>query len=357
MAGRFESKSLSSIIALRAGHPFSSGRLLRVLLWILFPIILWWALKDVPPIQVIESLVRLNLPSIAGLILLNGFILILFSSRWWVILYALGYPRAYFRLVLYRLVAFSVSYFTPGQQFGGEPLQMLLLKKREKVPSTSAVASVALDKVFELLANFAFLLIGVLTIILTSTLRNKTSPMLLLIPAGLLTIPLGYLFALNLGLRPFSTLLFILAKRFGSNRWLWTISQALDSAEKETASFYREKPAAIAVSVSLSILIWLLIVIEFHLALRWLNAPLTLPQTVFALTAARLAFLLPLPGGLGTLEASQVLVMERLGIDPAIGVSLSLLIRARDVILAGCGLLVGSLLSREVLELKSRLTD
>jgi uncharacterized protein (TIRG00374 family) len=223
---------------------------------------------------------------------------------------------------------------------------MFLLKEREEVPSTSAVASVTIDKLFELLANFIFLLIGMLTMLLTGILEDRPSPMVLLLPAGLLIFPLGYLLALRRGFRPFSILFFILAERFEVSSQIRTIAQELDSAEMEIAGFYREKPAALAISGSLSILIWLMMVFEFHLALQWLGAPMTLAHTVIALTASRLAFLLPLPGGLGTLEASQVLVMEMLGIDPAIGISLSLVIRARDVSIAGFGLMLGALLTR-----------
>jgi hypothetical protein len=45
---------------------------------------------------------------------------------------------------------------------------------------------------------------------------------------------------------------------------------------------------------------------------------------------------------LGTLEASQLLAFAAIGLNPAIGVSLSLLIRARDVLLGGLGLWWGS---------------
>lgn len=353
MTGVLESKSLLPSSKISVSRAFPSGRILRILLWVLIPIVLWWAIKDVPLSQITEKLAYLSFPKIIGLFVLNGLIITLFSSRWWVILRAQGYPRLYSRLVLYRLAAFSMSYFTPGPQFGGEPLQVFLLKKREKVPFASAVASVTLDKLFELLANFTFLLIGMATVILAGVLEAKPSPMLLSLPAGLLIIPLGYLIALGLGFRPASTLFSALAKRFETSSRLREISLALDSAEMEIAGFYREKPAALVLSGSLSILIWLIMVYEFHLALRWLGAPLTLPQTVTALTASRLAFLLPLPSGLGTLEASQVLVMERLGINPAIGISLSLVIRARDLVFAGIGLLFGILLTRWDPELKS----
>jgi uncharacterized membrane protein YbhN (UPF0104 family) len=67
---------------------------------------------------------------------------------------------------------------------------------------------------------------------------------------------------------------------------------------------------------------------------------------LIALTAVRIAFLLPMPAGLGMLEAGQVLAMGLIGVNPALGVSLSLLIRIRDVIFGGLGLWLGGVLSR-----------
>ena len=82
---------------------------------------------------------------------------------------------------------------------------------------------------------------------------------------------------------------------------------------------------------------------------RAVPVPLTavpVPQSVVVLPAARVAFLLPVPAGLGALEAGQVLAMQALGINPAVGIGLSLLIRSRDIIFGGLGLWWGGLQSR-----------
>jgi uncharacterized membrane protein YbhN (UPF0104 family) len=90
--------------------------------------------------------------------------------------------------------------------------------------------------------------------------------------------------------------------------------------------------------MGISILSWIAIIGEYWLALHFLGQSVTLAQTISALVAARFAMLLPMPGGLGTLEASQVLALGALGLNPAAGISLSLLIRIRDLSLSGLGL-------------------
>jgi uncharacterized membrane protein YbhN (UPF0104 family) len=112
-------------------------------------------------------------------------------------------------------------------------------------------------------------------------------------------------------------------------------------AEEQAAAFCRARPDIVLAALGVSLGAWVLIVVEYVVLLRLLGLTLSLPQALAALTAARIAFLMPAPGGLGTLEASQALAMQALGIDPAYGIAAGLVIRGRDVLFAGTGLLLG----------------
>jgi hypothetical protein len=84
-------------------------------------------------------------------------------------------------------------------------------------------------------------------------------------------------------------------------------------------------------------------VYEYTYMLSCLRADLDFQQALASLTVVRLSFLMPLPAGLGTLEASQVLAVSAFGQPAALGISLSLLMRARDLLLGGLGLLLAGL--------------
>jgi uncharacterized membrane protein YbhN (UPF0104 family) len=127
------------------------------------------------------------------------------------------------------------------------------------------------------------------------------------------------------------------------------IARAASESEGQIAAFLRGHPAGFVRVVLLAGLTWCAMIFEFWLALRFLGIPAGLVETIAAQTAARLAFLLPLPAGLGALEASQVLAMRMLGIDPALGIALSLVIRARDVFFGLLGLWVGGYAYRSFL--------
>jgi len=269
-----------------------------------------------------------------------------FSSRWWLILRGQGHRRSYRSLVGYRLAGFGITYFTPGPQLGGEPLQVYLLTHRENVPITSAVASVTLDKLLELLSSFTFLIIGVATILASGILGKESNYLLLLLPIGLLFLPAGYLLSLWKGRQPATKLIRWLADRFPGSQRLARLPASMQAAEKEAGRFFQDHPGTILAALFISLLIWVLVVLEFGLALRFLGLHLTLPEVIILLTAARLAFLLPIPAGIGTLETGQMLAMGLIGASPAIGLSLSLLIRVRDTALGSLGLWLGGLLTR-----------
>ena len=112
------------------------------------------------------------------------------------------------------------------------------------------------------------------------------------------------------------------------------------------SGFCRQNVRALLAGAGLSVGIWALMVFEFSLMLQFLGVQFNLVQILIALTAARIAFLLPFPAGLGALEAGQVIAMGLIGVSPAIGVSLSLLIRARDVLFGGVGLWLGGFYNR-----------
>ena len=239
-----------------------------------------------------------------------------------------------------------MTYFTPGPQFGGEPLQVRLLQKRQNIPTTTAVASVTLDKLIELLINFSFLLVGVVVVLFSGVLTGGSQIELLFLPLGLLVLPSGYLLALWRDRGPVSWMSAKLAGRFVGSPRLKNIDLVVRTAESQVAEFCRENPRALLAAALLTVLLWGLMVFEFSLMLRFLGVQVSLMKVLIALTAVRIAFLLPLPAGLGMLEAGQVLAMGLIGVNPAIGVSLSLLIRLRDITLGGLGLWLGGVLSR-----------
>jgi uncharacterized protein (TIRG00374 family) len=324
-----------------AGQPGTFDRIATLikkgrLAWLLLPVLLWWSLKDVPFQAVRQSLGQLQEWQVAVLFGLNLLIFLLISGCWWLILQSNGHRMPFWRLTAYRLAGFALSYFTPGPQVGGEPLQVLLLTRRHQIPSAAAISSVFMDKLIELLSNFAFLVLGLL-VISAAGLAAGSIPIWVLPLVSLLSMA-AHLALLWQGKTRFTWLAHRLAQKFPHHRMVQSIKAAIQPVEAEMLSICHSSRGFILKVLSASLLVGLGLLGEFALMLWFVGLPLNLAQVILALTLARLAFLVPLPGGLGALEASQVLSMKLLGFSPALGISLCLIIRARDLILGGTGL-------------------
>lgn len=328
------------------GRPQSLRKPWWLLFWFALPLVLWLSFRSVSASEIWIILKNLSIGSILVLFALNIIVLVSFSSRWWLILRAQGFRISYFSLVSYRLAGFGITYFTPGPQLGGEPLQVYLLTRRNKLPSSVAMASITLDKMLELLVNFTFLLVGVITILISGVLGEGLNYLFLLLPVGLLLLPAGYLLLLWRGEQPVTKLFRMLGRRFPGSLRLsrWPVS--LQAVEEDVGLFFHKHPGTVLVAIIISLLIWILMLVEFGLAVRFLGLRLSLSEVIILLTAARLAFLMPIPAGIGTLEAGQMLVMGMIGSSPLIGFSLSLLIHIRDAILGGFGLIWAGWLTR-----------
>ena len=79
---------------------------------------------------------------------------------------------------------------------------------------------------------------------------------------------------------------------------------------------------------------------EYALITSFLRVGLPFWQTLTAWTAGWLSFLVPLPGGLGALEASQGYALGFFGISAASAISVTLVLRGADLLIGGFGLLL-----------------
>lgn len=303
-----------------------------IILWVLLLIVgvglFVWSLRAAPLREIASVLAQLQAWQIFLILLVNSGIIFLFALRWWLILRQQGYRLSYAAVTGYRLAGFALSFFTPGQHFGGEPLQVLLLRQNHKVPGSTALTGVALDKAIELFSNFLVLTIGLLLLFGSGFLNGLGINQVLFLSIPILILPALYLFFTGKGARPLSRLIARLKGR---------LADGLKQTEKQLGELVRTHPRLLLQGLGVSALVWAVLFFEFWLMLRFLGLDLDSTQLLSVVIAGRVALLSPTPGALGALEASQVLVMQAIGFDPAYGLSLSLLIRARDIFFALIG--------------------
>ncbi|MBK9926184.1 MAG: flippase-like domain-containing protein [Anaerolineales bacterium] len=306
----------------------------RALIAIILVVLLYFALRNAPLIEIWNTLRQLQFWQIATLIIINVLIYALITLRWWIIVRAESKAISYLPLIAVRLAVFGVSYFTLGPQVGGEPLQVLYLQRKYGITYTRATASVLMDKLLEFLANFFLLALGMTAIFQAGFIsRNGSSSLVSL--SGLVILfllPPIHIILMMRGIYPLSAIL----RKISNNRFVRFVA----ASERMAGTFCRRHFSALLSATAISILAAVGMVSEYFLITSFLHIDLSLSQTIAAWTAGWLAFLVPLPGGLGALEASQVVALGTFGVAAASAISVTFLIRGRDLLLGGIGLLL-----------------
>ncbi len=320
--------------------------LTRIVLILSLSFLFYFALRNAPLAEILKTLRSLHSWQIVVLVGLNGLIYLLVSARWWLIVHAENKNIRYFPLIGVRISVFGVSYFTIGPQIGGEPLQVLYLQRNYGMTYTRATASVVMDKLLEFLANFFLLAFGLTSILQAGMLSTGTGlPLIGLIGlAGLVLWPPVHLVLLYNRRYPLSTLLHSLP---GTSQHGKSV-RFTRACEHLAGQFCQRHPRALFAAILVSLLASAGAVSEYVLITSFLNIALPFWQTAAAWTAGWLSFLAPLPGGLGALEASQVFAFGLFGISAASALSVTLVMRGRDLLIGGLGLLLAGNAARSI---------
>ena len=304
--------------------------------------LLYFALRNAPLNEIWETLRKLQGWQILILLGLNVIIYVLITLRWWLIVRAEKRDVSFLPLLATRVAVFGVSYFTLGPQVGGEPLQVLYLQRNYGMTYTRATSTVVMDKLLEFLANFLLLGFG-LTAIIQAGIFSANGNGSILSLSGLvllLLFPPVHILLLYRRKYPVSAVM----RKFSNNKFVRFVA----ASERMAGAFCRRHLGSLVAAIFVSVFAALGMVTEFFCITLFLGIDLSFWQTIAAWTAGWLAFLVPLPGGLGALEASQVFALGAFGISAVSAIGVTLLIRARDLLIGGIGLLIAGQANRRL---------
>lgn len=312
--------------------------LFRILLFVIISLLLWWVLKNAPLPEIWAAIRSLQAWEIAVLLAANIVLYVLVTLRWWIIARADARHIPYLPLLAVRVAVFAVSYFTLGPQVGGEPLQILFLQRKYRLTFTRATASVLMDKLLEFLVDFILLGVGLIAIFRAGALAETKSVfswelvglvLLMLWPP----VHIGLLYHRRYPLTALVRSIPFIKKNAKAPRFL-------RAAEWLAGNFCRRHLPNLLAALGVSLLAGAGMVGEYALMASFLGIHLPFWKTVAAWAAGWLSFIVPLPGGLGALEASQIFILSRFGIGNAVAISLILLMRGRDLLIGGLGLFI-----------------
>lgn len=302
--------------------------------------VLWLTFRTIPLSEIRRILALVEAWQIAVVLMINIVFHALMGMRWWLLTRREVPGVRLLDMVFVRLGAFGVSYLTPGPQLGGEPLQILYLRRQHKASYARATATVIMDRLVELLAGLLLMPLALGALLHERLLQSVValSPVAVILLALLMTWPAIHILLLWRGAYPVSKVLGNLAP----SRRLKKIRQFLRAAEHLAGRFCQRRPSAVLAALGTSLLAAGLSVVEYALITSFLDMHLQPWQMLAGWTAGWLSFLVPLPGALGALEASQVIALGSFGISRAAALSATLLLRGRDLLFGGAGFLLAT---------------
>lgn len=318
-----------------------------LLLWLIAIALAAWTLAQLPLADITHSISSLSAVQWIFWLGLNALIIVVLGLRWQLLTQALAAPVNLLKLLLIRQAGQAVSFITPGPQFGGEPLQIYWLYKYG-LPLRTALLSLGLDRFFELWVNFSVLLLALLLLLtgVGDTLQYddikynaigdwQTALLPLLIFLGLM-----FLLAWVLVKQPqwINNRLERIAARWQHNHRLNNINQHWQSLGDDLRTALRTQKIRFSLALLLSLLGWVGLLSELYLILRLVGIEADLHSFLIILVAMRMALLLPMPGGVGTLEASVLWSFHTLGLPASAALGLIALMRVRDAIVLLVGL-------------------
>jgi putative membrane protein len=272
---------------------------------------------------VTRSLLAVGWVGFGTICLIHLALIVIMGIAWWV----LTPGRSPWTSIWGRLVRDTGSELLPLSQVGGYVLGARAITLAG-VPTTIAAASTIVDVSFEFIAQIAFTTLGLVWLM---RLRSDAA-VVVPVASGIAVASIlgtGLLVAQRRG--------FDLLDRFAATLGRqWTDRTAAGAAvlHAAIAAIYRRR-AGVYTSFILHFGCWIAATIEAWLALRFAGAPLgfgavlVIESLIYAVRSLAFA----IPNAVGVQEGAYIILGESFGLTPEMALALSLLKRARDLVI------------------------
>lgn len=300
---------------------------------------LWYILKEITIKKVLETFNHASLELIFLFIVVQFLLFLSVTYRWKLILESQGHvSTSIWRLLAYKVVGYGVSFLTPSAKVGGEPIRAGLVCKKEGIEFHKALSSVVIDKTLEISTNGLFTVIGFVVLLMTFVVSIGIQSMIISISAVLLFLIVAFNYRMFKGKLFFVKIFEIF--RFHKSKRFENFMKKVYEFEELVVVFYRTNDRYFWLSIWWSVFSWFLMFLEYKLAGLMIGLDLTLFQLFMIICVVGAAFVVPIPMGLGALEAGQLGLFNLLRIGSAHGVALAFVVRIKDIFISAVGLIL-----------------
>ncbi len=245
---------------------------------------------------------------------------------------------------LYKLTVsgFALNYATPGGLMGGEPYRIMELAPR--IGAERASSSVILYAMTHIFTHICFWLLSVGLYVMVGPMSVAMAVMLLAISVFCVLALWLFISGYRSGLANRTMAVMRHVPLIGSRvgRFVASHKEQLDTIDRQIAALHGQAPRTFVLAVALELACRVCSAFEIYLVLMALGGGVSYVDCVLILAftslVANLLFFMPLQ--LGGREGGFLLSATGLGLTASAGIFVALLVRLRELVWTGIGLLL-----------------
>ena len=316
----------------------------RIILYIVFLSVglgvLFWIIKFLNWVE--AKTVFYMFFSWQGAVLFGLIIMVKLSGiwKWQFILKTQGYNFPFGKIGKIWLASSTIDYLTPVALFGGDFFRIYTLKKF--FPSISwekSIASDLIDKICDLTIIFFIVVIGLIYF----TFFNPFLPSkIIFVFLGIIVLFTAIFVFFYFKSHKKESILDLFFKIFGIKKEKLLKNgngKVFLGAEDEVLYFFDTKKAFFWKGIGLTVFKYLLVLVLIIFLLYFLTGSFNVLKASAIFSFVDLAYLTPVPMGLGSLEAFQSFAFHSFGLGAEIGISFSLIFRGLEILVNLVGII------------------
>ena len=291
--------------------------------------------------SVVKTVLFFPLPAILAVFLINFFaICVIGALRWKIIIESQNSHKISFIKVLRaKLAGFAVSYITPSVLVGGEPVRAYMIKEEAGCDWEKSFASVIIDQAIYFFTMFLFMIIGFLFLI-----DHFSLPVSIFYSFGIIILSTFFIFYLfysrliNKNSDGHGFFMFIIKTiRLDKIKFVEKKKENIERIEKIIAKFFKKEKRSFVKAFALAVVEVLIYLITIWIIILYLGKTVDFAYSAAIFFILTLANFIPIPGSLGSFEASLTFIFNLLGLGKSNGFTFSLIFRFVNIALVFIG--------------------